>query len=63
VCAFDAQLTSHIYLLEPAPEHQATPPVFMAFDCMYQRGRDLRNRPLSYRRSVLKDVVGNGHHV
>ena len=34
----------------------ATPPVFMAFDSMYHRGRDLRDRPLSYRRRVLEDV-------
>src|SRR5438105_9436798 len=30
---------------------------------MYQHGRDIRDRPLSYRRRVLEDVVGDGHHV
>jgi bifunctional non-homologous end joining protein LigD len=63
VCAFDAQLLSHIYLFEPNPEEPATPPVFMAFDCMYQKGRDLRDRPFSYRRDALEDLVGDGRHV
>ena len=63
VCAFDAQLISHIYLLDGAPEAPATPPVFIAFDCMYRRGRDLRDRPLSHRRCVLEGVTGDGHHV
>ena len=35
----------------------------MAFDCLYQRGRDLRDRPLSYRREALEDVIGDSHHV
>jgi bifunctional non-homologous end joining protein LigD len=46
VCAFDGQLISHIYLLDGNPEEPATPPVYMAFDCLYQRGRDLRGRPV-----------------
>jgi bifunctional non-homologous end joining protein LigD len=63
ICAFDAQLISHIYLLDANPEEPATPPVFMAFDCLYQRGRDLRGRPLSYRRQVLEDALGDGSHI
>jgi bifunctional non-homologous end joining protein LigD len=51
ICAFDAQLISHIYLLDAAPDESATPPVYMAFDCMYARGGDLRDRPLAYRLS------------
>jgi hypothetical protein len=35
----------------------STPPVFMAFDCLCQRGRDLRARPLAYRRQALEDSV------
>jgi bifunctional non-homologous end joining protein LigD len=57
VCAFDASLVSHIYLVEASPGEPATPPVLMALDCLYQRGRDLRDRPLAYRRSVLEDAV------
>ena len=45
------------------PTSRAPPRVFMAFDCMPQRGRDLRDRPLSYRRRALEDTVGDGHHV
>jgi hypothetical protein len=63
ICAFDANLISHIYLLDAAPEEPAAPPVFIAFDCIYKRGRDLRDRPLSYRRRALEDVIGDGHHV
>jgi bifunctional non-homologous end joining protein LigD len=63
VCAFDAQLISHIYLLEPNPEEPSTPPVYMAFDCLYRNGRDLRGKPLSHRREALEDVVGDGRHV
>jgi len=64
VCAFDAQLVSHIYLLDATAEEPAAPPVFMAFDCMYVRGRDLRDRPLSYRKRALEDAIGRaGYHV
>jgi ATP-dependent DNA ligase len=55
-----AQLISHIYLLEPNPEEPATPPVYMAFDCLYRNGRDLRGKPLSHRRAALEDVIGDG---
>jgi len=30
---------------------------FMAFDCLYHRGQDLRPRPLATRRNVLEDVL------
>jgi ATP-dependent DNA ligase len=39
LCAFDVNLVSLIYLLDASPEERAMPPVFMAFDCLYQRGR------------------------
>jgi len=63
ICAFDANLISHIYLLDARPEEPATPPVFIAFDCLYRRGRDLRGEPLSYRRRALEDAVGDGYRV
>ena len=44
-------------------EHPGTPSVFMAFDCLYQSGRDLRSRPFSYRRRALEDAVGDGRQV
>ena len=38
--------------------------VAIAFDCMYVRGRYLRDRPLSYRKRALEDAIGRaGHHV
>src|SRR5690349_2803656 len=60
VCAFDANLVSHMYLLDDRPDEPAMPPVMMVFDCMYVRGRDLRDQPLSYRRRALEDVIGDG---
>ena len=35
----------------------ATPPLFMAFDCLRVHGRDLRPLPLRDRRKALEDVV------
>jgi ATP-dependent DNA ligase len=40
-----------------APPELATPPIFMAFDCLYVRGQDLRARPLYVRRNVIEDVL------
>lgn len=36
LCAFDVNL---VYLLDASPEERATPPLLMAFDGLYQRGR------------------------
>lgn len=36
-----------------------SPPVFAVFDCLYARGRDLRNAPLRERRRVLETEVGS----
>jgi hypothetical protein len=33
------------------------PPLYMVFDVLYARGRDLRARPLSARRAVLERLV------
>lgn len=35
----------------------ATPPIFMAFDCLYAAGRDLRELALRARRDWLEDVL------
>jgi ATP-dependent DNA ligase len=35
----------------------ATPPTLIAFDCLYARGKDLRQRPLRVRRNVLEELV------
>ncbi len=40
-----------------APPELRTPPIFMAFDCLYYRGKDLRDRPLYVRRNVIEDTL------
>jgi bifunctional non-homologous end joining protein LigD len=41
----------------------ATPPLLMAFNCLYARGKDLRKRPLRVRRNVLEEIVDGQHLV
>jgi len=51
VAVFDRALVSRFeWLWHAAPPELATPPIFMAFDCLYCRGQDLRARPLVTRR-------------
>jgi hypothetical protein len=38
VCTFDANLVSHMHLLQPEPGVLATPPTFVAFDCVLLGG-------------------------
>ena len=45
------------WLRHRAPDDLATPPLFMAFDCLRVRGKDLRNRPLYVRRNVIEDEL------
>jgi bifunctional non-homologous end joining protein LigD len=55
VAAFDESLVSHLGYLRGAPPGMIlTPPVFIAFDCLYARGRDLMGEPLRRRRSTLE---------
>jgi len=35
----------------------------MAFDCLFVRGRDLRSRPLSYRRKAVEDAIAGAEYV
>ena len=57
VCVFDKNLVSQFHLLSDAGDELATPPLVMAFDCLYVDGRDLRARPLHERREALERVV------
>jgi bifunctional non-homologous end joining protein LigD len=60
ICVFDDQLISQFHLLGRSEADAATvqsPPVFMAFDCLHERGRDLRPLPLDERRAVLEDEI------
>jgi bifunctional non-homologous end joining protein LigD len=64
VCVFDPQLVSQFHLLgDGTPEEPATPPVFIAFDLLQDGARDLRARPLSYRRPALEDAIAGSRFV
>jgi len=58
IAVFDEELVSHLGYLgrharKFAPARKTTPPVLVAFDCLFARGRDLRGRPLNARRKAL----------
>ena len=38
-------------------DETVTPPLLMAFDCPYARGKDLRKRALRVRRNVLEELI------
>jgi bifunctional non-homologous end joining protein LigD len=58
ISVFDRQLVSRFEWIRGRPKDEpATPPTLIAFDCLYSRGRDLRERPLHQRREVLEDVI------
>jgi bifunctional non-homologous end joining protein LigD len=58
IAVFDRQLVSHFEWLRGRPKDEpATPPLLMAFDCLYARGKDLRKRSLRVRRNVLEELV------
>jgi bifunctional non-homologous end joining protein LigD len=56
IAVFDERLASHLgYLRSHANgEKLLTPPVLVAFDCLYARGKELFDQPLRRRRSVLE---------
>jgi len=58
VAIYDAKLISRFeWLRHRAHDEVATPPLFMVFDCLYARGKDLRDRPLYVRRNVIEGVL------
>jgi bifunctional non-homologous end joining protein LigD len=58
VAVYDAHLVSQFeWLRHGSPPNLSTPPLFMVFDCLQARGKDLRARPLATRRNVLEDVL------
>ena len=64
IAVFDQQLVSRFEWLRGRPKDDtATPPLLMAFDCLYARGKDLRKRPLRVRRNVLEELVDGQHLV
>jgi bifunctional non-homologous end joining protein LigD len=60
IAVFDRQLLSRFEWLRGRPKDEpAMPPTFIAFDCLYARGKDLRTQLLRVRRDVLEDLVGH----
>ena len=60
VCVFDQDLVSQFHLLgRPDPAIVATPPVFMAFDCLRALGVDVRGLPLHRRRAMLEKELAS----
>jgi len=58
VVVFDAGRVSRFSLLQRRDDGSA--PIYVAFDCLYARGRDLRDRPLRERREHLEREVRTG---
>ncbi len=52
--AFDERLVSRFQLLQQGE----VPVVFAVFDCLFRKGRDLREEPLSRRRAELEEAIG-----
>jgi len=60
IAVFDRQLLSRFEWLRGRPKDEpATPPMLIAFDCLWTRGKDLRERPLSVRRNALEALLEN----
>jgi bifunctional non-homologous end joining protein LigD len=58
IYAFDQQLISRFEWLRERPKNEtATPPIFMAFDCLLVAGHDLREQALSVRRDQLEQML------
>lgn len=58
VAVFDERLVSHLGYMRGAPADRLfTPPMYVAFDCLYARGKDLMAQPLRRRRVVLEREV------
>ena len=58
IVVFDDRGISRFQLLQRRMVGEAAAaPVFVVFDCLYARGRDLRGRPLTDRRAVLEREV------
>jgi hypothetical protein len=62
VAIFDEKLISRFEWFRKRPEDMAsTPPIYMAFDCLYLDGQYLRALPLRERRQTLERAVENDH--
>ena len=62
VALFDDKLISRFEWFRKRPDDAAsTPPIYMAFDCLYLEGRDLRPLALRERRAELERVGETDH--
>jgi bifunctional non-homologous end joining protein LigD len=57
VTAFDERLLSRRPFWRPDHRVLVTPPIYLVFDCVHARGRDLRDHPLGARREVLERLL------
>jgi bifunctional non-homologous end joining protein LigD len=62
VVVFDVDGISRFQLLQRRAAG-ASPPIYVVFDCLHARGRDLVNEPLATRRRVLEAEVRKGPRV
>ena len=64
LAVFDDQLRSRFeWLRDPDDSVVATPPVLIAFDVLYVKGRDISQRPLRERRARLEDLLAAANTV
>jgi len=57
LAVFDERLVSHLGYLRASRENEGkllTPPLLVAFDCLYARGKELFQEPLARRRTRLE---------
>jgi len=59
VVVYDAEGISRFQLLQQRGAG-GTPPIYVAFDCLHARGRDLLREPLTARRAALEQEVREG---
>ena len=56
VAVYDAELVCRFeWLRHASPPELSMPPLFMVFDCLQARGKDLRKESLYVRRNVIED--------
>lgn len=60
IAVFDERLVSHLGYLRASralEEKLLTPPLLIAFDCLYARGKELFREPLHRRRAILEKAL------
>ena len=58
VAVYDIRLVSRFeWLRHSSPPHLSIRPLFMVFDCLQARNKDLRKQPFYVRRNVIEDLL------